>query len=149
MRKKGYSFPLSLSHFSYKNNESARFFDKLLSDFSLCSFPMRTHFDNKKYSKKNFYGAAQYFHVPKLKDFWEDYVDENEVFRRIFIWLTLGQMLNLNVAIVVPRDIIDDNSDFIDASYHNVILPAFQWPKNVEVVSIKDITSQFLDRSLA
>lgn len=114
------------SHFSCKNNESARFSDKRLFDFSLCPLPIRTHFDSKGYVRNNFYGASHYDHIPKLEDFLEDCVDENEVLRRSFMQLTLSQILYFNVSTMLRGDIMDENSDLIDVLYQNVILPAFQ-----------------------
>lgn len=98
--------------------------------------------------EKKFYKATRYVHVPKLEDFWKDCIDENEVFRRGFMWLTLSQMLNFNVISSIPENVIDD-SNLVNSSYQNASLPLFQWPENEEEMDIKGKTSQVLDRSQA
>lgn len=123
MRKKGYFFLMSLSHFSCKNNESTKFSDKFLTELGFHSLPIRGHFDSKGYVRQKFYGATQYVSVPKLEDFWEDCVDEKEVFKRNFIRLTLSQMIAFNVIPLAPKNIVNDGLNMIDDSYQNVVLP--------------------------
>lgn len=82
MKRKVYSFPISLTEHTCKGNEAAKTTKRILAKFNFESLLQRSHFESKGFIKAHLHGGSVYIPQPQLEDFWKDCVDEREVRRR-------------------------------------------------------------------
>lgn len=148
MGKRGYSFPLSTNVFCCKSNGVAKAMGTLLEKFHFSSLLVRSISDSKGYVRHHLYGAKGYMHCPKLEYFWEDCLDDAQVFKRSYMRLSLQQIHTLNVSFNVLDDVIKDEV-ITDPEYHtiaNVVSLEVDWSKE-EVSDLMICISLVLKRT--
>lgn len=120
MGKRGYTFLLVTCSFSCKSNQMARNVERILKEYNLQLLFVRTNFDSNGFVRKKLYASDSYQHQPSIEDFWEDYADENEVFRRDHMRLTLEQIQIFGLSFQIPKNVFED-SMVLDPEYEKFL----------------------------
>lgn len=90
MKKVGIPFPIGLGCYKCKSQSNALNLKRDIAKCSLDTYERRFPFDNKNFVRNHLYLGPRYYHMPHLKDFWADCVDDNEVRKRDWMRLSLA-----------------------------------------------------------
>lgn len=148
MGKKGYPFSLSMSFFSCNKNSAAKGVEKTLDEFHFQYLSTRVNFDSKGYVKQYLYGAKNYMQHLDIEDFWEDCLEDIEVYKRSFTRLTLKQIRAFGIPFNVPDD-AEEEEAIIDPEYHTLVakpLSQIDWSEN-EISDLMVCTAPVLRRT--